>query len=889
MRVTVAALRARIDNETPEIASEVHTSTPLSRYVSAPAHRSPSIVPQAPTTGSSRRGSSHATSPRNTHPAIPTYDEALAAFPDASQDVPPGPSLTLSAYHGTDGPSLAGITTSAVEEEEEEDDDDPLIPRLLRAPPERTLRPLRRLTEPILTSRAPSPVPDDAPSASPSLPPSQLDPLTPAHALELPAPPADALPSYSAHLARDELRLISTVHLDQNHPAAAFFSAMTASAITANPLASPPPATDELETGGKKLKVTISCGGESMNGSGRVFVRMGRGGVVEGKIHVGRVDHATGLEISIIGLVNTSYYVRGQYTLIDTLPLARRQLQLYPPPDPNEPSAGGGDAAGTTSDATPGATHTADTATPGPSSPPVAPSPLFHPAPPTPRTSNRPISPHAPYTVTGDGARGAMVSPGIPNDASADRSNPVKNFDFRHFKKLEPVYEDMVPQNSAFTFSLRMPETYYRDDQVPLPPSAQIFQVGMQCSVEYFLRIKLTRKSWRLNEAIGIPIIYEPRAFVTPRRLRALTTDDALNPGWRSIRLHGGAPSRNTDQTAAPRPGVEVTLLLPSPPILFIPADQPPPPIPFHLHFHSASTLPLATFSDPNQCHFIVRLMRVASMRIGSEREMRRMEIPSKVEIWQEGGPHMTLGPESRPQAHGLTGSATSNLGMPARPPEPQAADTGSVTPAPAITSAPTPALTPTRPSSRRRSFSERASFLRRRSSSTSATAPTAAPAPSTTAPSPSPSAAIAPSASTVATIAEEPPSSPTLEPEPESISSHLPNGVPSAQPLGDEVVGSESVLTPLPLGATDVHLLGQLTLNLPETGPILLRTLVQSFMTPEIGVTYVLEVGLQPKSGAVKEAFTHVWGGGLIEVVLGPRSEGDRSMRTGMVPIVVG
>jgi hypothetical protein len=45
------------------------------------------------------------------------------------------------------------------------------------------------------------------------------------------------------------------------------------------------------------------------------------------------------------------------------------------------------------------------------------------------------------------------------------------------------------------------------------------------------------------------------------------------------------------------------------------------------------------------------------------------------------------------------------------------------------------------------------------------------------------------------------------------------------------------------------------------------------SFQTPELGVSYVLEIGISPKKGAVKEAFNHVWGGGLIEVVLGPRT----------------
>jgi hypothetical protein len=42
--------------------------------------------------------------------------------------------------------------------------------------------------------------------------------------------------------------------------------------------------------------------------------------------------------------------------------------------------------------------------------------------------------------------------------------------------------------------------------------------------------------------------------------------------------------------------------------------------------------------------------------------------------------------------------------------------------------------------------------------------------------------------------------------------------------------------------------------------------------MTPEVGITYVLEIGLQPNAGSVKEAFKHVWGGGMVEVVLGSR-----------------
>jgi hypothetical protein len=57
---------------------------------------------------------------------------------------------------------------------------------------------------------------------------------------------------------------------------------------------------------------------------------------------------------------------------------------------------------------------------------------------------------------------------------------------------------------------------------------------------------------------------------------------------------------------------------------------------------------------------------------------------------------------------------------------------------------------------------------------------------------------------------------------------------------------------------------------------------MVQSFNTPDIGITYVLEVGIQPKRGAVKEAFEHLWGGGIVEVVLGNRMDGEGEGPTG-------
>lgn len=52
----------------------------------------------------------------------------------------------------------------------------------------------------------------------------------------------------------------------------------------------------------------------------------------------------------------------------------------------------------------------------------------------------------------------------------------------------------------VFPFAIIMPHKHWRDESVELPPSCQTFQVGMQAGVEYLLRIKLYRKSWRNNE-----------------------------------------------------------------------------------------------------------------------------------------------------------------------------------------------------------------------------------------------------------------------------------------------------------------------------------------------------------------------------------------------------
>jgi hypothetical protein len=57
-----------------------------------------------------------------------------------------------------------------------------------------------------------------------------------------------------------------------------------------------------------------------------------------------------------------------------------------------------------------------------------------------------------------------------------------------------------IAQGQKFEFALKMPSVHFRDSQIDLPPTSSIFQVGMQASVEYVLRIKLSRKGWRLNE-----------------------------------------------------------------------------------------------------------------------------------------------------------------------------------------------------------------------------------------------------------------------------------------------------------------------------------------------------------------------------------------------------
>ena len=212
--------------------------------------------------------------------------------------------------------------------------------------------------------------------------------------------------------------------------------------------------------------------------------------------------------------------------------------------------------------------------------------------------------------------------------------------------------------------------------------------------------------------------------------------------------------------------------------------------------------------------------MRVTMIRISTEKEIRRMEMKSRVEIWQEGGPRVTLGAEQAaavPVEDGAAGVARTDPGQSVAPVNSRRASSSA--------------------GEGRRSFSDRRlSLLRRRSSVDRPELET--PTATTTL--------------TIPPISEEPPSPPPPPPPP-----------------------TEESVAPLSLDATDVHILGQLTILPPaNSGPSMtsFRTLVQSFSAPEISISYVLEVGLQPRKGAVREAFSHVWGGGLVEVVLGSR-----------------
>lgn len=362
-----------------------------------------------------------------------------------------------------------------------------------------------------------------------------------------------------------------------------------------------------------------------------------------------------------------------------------------------------------------------------------------------------------------------------------------------------------------------------------------------------------------------------------------------MNPGWRTIKLHGGDPTKPATQPVAnPAQGVDVSLLLPSPPIVYVPWGGQAPPIPFHLHFHSSLPHALATFSDPSQCHFVIRLMRVATMRIGTEREIRRMEVPAKVEIWQEGGPRIVLG-DPHASANGTGPASRVQSTTASQPSAPTASGSGSGSGVSTTSPTATTGSSARRPSTtggetRRQSFLRRLSIgsesrestLQRQNSNVSPATPVAPVAEL-------PETSIAADASSTAAATPGPTTTTSTPlapiPDEEDPTAPAPLGTGSGTAPSTESHSqsqSQSPLAPLSLSSTDVHFLGQLTISYPASGPELLRRLVQSFMTPEIGITYVLEVGLQPNGGSVKEAFKHVWGGGMVEIVLGARPDSE-------------
>ena len=120
-----------------------------------------------------------------------------------------------------------------------------------------------------------------------------------------PLPPAlNLLPPYNPHLAPQEIRLISTVHLDQAHPSQSFFTALANSLVHAAPVPADDPQRDQPQpytTGGRKMKLTLTKGGYRMNQSatGPLYVKLGRGGRIEGKVEVGKVDYASSVEVSV--------------------------------------------------------------------------------------------------------------------------------------------------------------------------------------------------------------------------------------------------------------------------------------------------------------------------------------------------------------------------------------------------------------------------------------------------------------------------------------------------------------------------------------------------------------------------------------------------------------
>jgi hypothetical protein len=184
--------------------------------------------------------------------------------------------------------------------------------------------------------------------------------------------------------------------------------------------------------------------------------------------------------LQILGLVNTSYYVRGQYTLIDTLPLGRERRILYPV---------GGDAE-TAPDELNGTSNGVDGV--------EASTSITAPPPPRSGAADAEAS-----TTTQEVSRVITNSVDAPTTDinGTHHESAFSTLLHRRNAKAKEVEVPFIPPGTYFDFDLDMPNEHYRDSNVELPPSCQIIQIGMQAGVEYYLRVKLSRKGWRINES----------------------------------------------------------------------------------------------------------------------------------------------------------------------------------------------------------------------------------------------------------------------------------------------------------------------------------------------------------------------------------------------------
>jgi hypothetical protein len=140
--------------------------------------------------------------------------------------------------------------------------------------------------------------------------------------------------------------------------------------------------------------------------------------------------------------------------MIDIVPLTRRIVKLYPPGSP----VGDGVAE--------------DESSSSPGSPP-------------------PSAPTSPNSLTA----------GLPTESTFTSATDIRDTNGR---PLGPMVSKgrhaYLNPGMVFSFSVTMPHKHRHDATVDLPPSCQVYQVGMQASVEYLLRVRLTRRGWRINE-----------------------------------------------------------------------------------------------------------------------------------------------------------------------------------------------------------------------------------------------------------------------------------------------------------------------------------------------------------------------------------------------------